>query len=292
MVTRARAMPIRDLVLAVAVVAIWGFNFVVIKVGVADVPPLLLTALRFLFVAPFVFLVPPPRTRARHVVAFGLTLGVVKFGLLFVGIKAGMPAGLSSLILQIQAFFTIGLAFLVLGERPAPLQIAGGVVALLGVGVIAAGQPSAALLPFLLVVAAAFFWGVANIVAKRAGPVDMLSFIVWASLVPPLPLIALSLAFEGPQAIAAAITAPTLTGFGAVLYLAFPSTVFGFAVWNRLMGTYKAATIAPFSLLVPVFGIAGGALVLGERIGPAVIAGAALIVAGLAGTVFGARRPG
>ncbi len=280
----------RDLALALLVVAIWGFNFVVIKVGVADVPPLLLTALRFLFVAPFVLIIAPPRTSAGIVIAFGLTLGVIKFGLLFVSLKAGMPAGLSSLVLQMQAFFTIGLAFALLGERPGPIQIAGCALAFAGVALIAAAQPAAGLVPFALVVAAAFFWGLSNIIAKRAGSVDMLSFIVWASLVPPLPLIALSLVFEGPQAIADALIAPTLTGIGAVLYLAYPTTLFGFAVWNRLLGTYKAATVAPFSLLVPVFGIASGALVLGERIGPAVIAGGALIVAGLAANVYGSRR--
>jgi O-acetylserine/cysteine efflux transporter len=285
-------MPIRDVLLALVVVAIWGFNFVVIKVGVADVPPLLLTGLRFFFAAfPAVFFVRRPTCAWRWVVAFGLVLGVVKFGLLFVGMKAGMPAGLSSLVLQMQAFFTMGLAFLMLGERPKGAQILGALVAAVGIGVIASTRSGdgAPLGPFLMVLGAAACWGLANIVTKKAGTVDMLSFVVWASLAAPLPLFALSLAFEGPAAIGAALAHPSAIAIGAVAYLAWPTTVLGFGIWSSLMSRHAAATVAPFSLLVPIFGMTSAFLVLGEPIGGREAAGAALVVAGLVVNVFGPR---
>lgn len=285
-------MSFRDVLLALVVVAIWGFNFVVIKVGVADVPPLLLTGLRFLFAAlPAVFFVRRPACAWHWVVAFGLILGVVKFGLLFVGMKAGMPAGLSSIVLQMQAFFTMGLAFVFLGEKPAAIQILGAVIAALGIAVIASARAGggAALGPFLMVLAAAACWGLANIVTKKAGRIDMLGFVVWASLVAPLPLFALSLAFEGWPAIVAALAHPTPIAVGAVAYLAWPTTVLGFGIWSNLMSRHAAATVAPFSLLVPVFGMSSAWLVLGEPIGGREAIGAALVVAGLVVNVFGPR---
>ncbi|NLH83706.1 MAG: EamA family transporter [Phyllobacteriaceae bacterium] len=285
-------MPIRDVLLALMVVAIWGFNFVVIAVGVAEVPPLLLTGLRFLFAAlPAVFFVKRPDCDPRWIVAFGLVLGVVKFGLLFVGMKAGMPAGLSSLVLQMQAFFTMGLAFALLGERPKPAQLVGAGIAALGILVIASTRTGAGapLGPFLMVLAAAACWGLANIVTKKAGTRDMLGFVVWASLVAPLPLFALSLVFEGPQAIAAALLHPTWLSIGAVAYLAWPTTVVGFCIWSSLMSRHPAATVAPFSLLVPVFGMSSAYLVLGEPVGGREAIGAALVIAGLVVNVFGPR---
>lgn len=285
-------MPIRDVLLALLVVAIWGFNFVVIAVGVAEVPPLLLTGLRFLFAAlPAVFFVRRPACDLRWVVAFGLVLGVVKFGLLFVGMKAGMPAGLSSLVLQMQAFFTMGLAFLLLGERPKPAQLLGAAVAAFGILVIASTRTGegAPLGPFLMVLAAAACWGLANIVTKKAGTTDMLGFVVWASLVAPLPLFALSFVFEGPAAIAAALFHPTALSIGAVAYLAWPTTVVGFGIWSSLMSRHPAATVAPFSLLVPVVGLSSAMLVLGEPIGGREAIGSALVVGGLVVNVFGPR---
>jgi O-acetylserine/cysteine efflux transporter len=281
----------RDIALALLVVVIWGFNFVVIKVGVAEVPPLFLTGLRFLFAAlPAVFLLPRPKTPAALVIGFGLVLGVVKFGMLFVAIRMGMPAGLSSLVLQMQAFFTMGLAFLLLGERPTRWQLGGAAVAGGGIAVIASGvEAEAGLFPFLLLLAAALSWGVANVITKRAGRIDMLSFVVWASLVPPLPLFALSLAFEGPDAIAAALAAPSALAVGAVLYLAYPTTVLAFGIWNALLSRHPSGTVAPFSLLVPVVGIASGSLVLGEPMTGAAVLGGALVFSGLLLNVFGGR---
>lgn len=284
-------MSLRDVLLALVVVAIWGFNFVVMKVGLASVPPLLLMALRFLVAAvPAVFFLKKPDCAWRWIVGFGLVLGVAKFSLLIVGLKLGMPAGLSSLVLQVQAFFTMGFAMVLLADRPLPVQVGGAVVAALGIAVIASGRlEGASLGPLLLVIAAAACWGLANIIAKKAGRIDMLAFVVWSSLFAPLPLFALSLVFEGPEAVWTALTNLTPLGIGSVLFQAGPTTLFGFAVWNGLLGRLPVSTVAPFSLLVPVFGLTSGWLFLGEAIGPRETIGAVLVIAGLVINVFGPR---
>lgn len=284
-------MSVRDVLLALVVVALWGFNFVVMKWGLESVPPLLLMALRFAFAAvPAVFFIKRPNCAWAWIVGFGLILGVAKFSLLIVGLKLGMPAGLSSLVLQVQAFFTMAFAVVLLGDRPLPVQIGGAVIAALGIAVIGSGRlEGASLGPLLMVIAAAACWGLANIVAKKAGRVDMLAFVVWSSLFAPLPLLALSLTIEGPQAVAAALSGMTWKGIGSVLFQAGPTTLFGFAIWNGLLGRLPVATVAPFSLLVPVFGMTSGVIFLGESIGMREALGAALVIAGLIVNVFGPR---
>jgi len=284
-------MPARHILLALLVTVIWGLNFVVIKVGVGTVPPLLLSALRFAFAAvPAIFFLPRPAADWRIVTGYGFILGVVKFGLLFTAIAVGMPAGLASLVLQAQAFFTILFAALVLKEKPGPHQFLGGVVACLGLVLI--GWPrltGSEMVPFLLTVAAAAAWGVANIVSKRAGRIDMLGFIVWASLVPPIPLLVLSFWIEGWDRMSTALSHLDMTGIGAVAYLAYPTTVIGFGIWGFLMSRHTAATVAPFSLLVPMTGIACASLILGERMLPIEALGGAVIILGLVINTFGLR---
>jgi O-acetylserine/cysteine efflux transporter len=276
-------MPARHSALAVLIAAVWGVNFVVIHAGLQHFPPLLFSALRFTLVAlPAVFLVGRPRVRWYWVVAIGGSLGVLSFGLLFVGIDQGMPAGLSSLVLQMQAIFTIAFAALALGERPRRRQLIGGAIALAGLALIATDRASTApLLPFVLVIGAAAAWGVSNLCTRIAQPPDGLALMVWASLVAPLPLLGLSLAFEGPRAIGDALGAVDLGGIAALAYIVGPSTLFGFAAWTGLVRRYPAAVVAPFTLLVPVFGIAAAALTLGERPSAAELVGAAVVIAGL-----------
>lgn len=283
----------RHIALAVLVAAIWGFNFVVISVGLESFPPLLLSALRFSLAAlPMVFFVGWPRIAWRWVLAVGLVLGVVKFTLLFVGMDVGMSAGLSSLVLQSQAFFTVLLAMMLLKEKPRRQQIAGMVIAFSGMGLIAGSiQTGSSLAGFVLVIAAAAAWGVSNILTKQAAPTDMLRFMVWVSIVPPLPLFLMSWIFEGGDAISAAITGMTLTGVASVFYLAFGATILGFALWGFLIRTYSASLVAPFSLLVPVFGMSFSALLLGETFGPLKLLGAGLVILGLFLTVYQRRIP-
>lgn len=278
--------------LAVLVAVVWGVNFVVIEVGLVHFPPLLFSALRFLVAAlPAVFLVRRPGVALRWVIAVGLVLGVAKFGLLFLGMDQGMPAGLSSLVLQIQAVFTAGLAALLLRERLCPAQIAGMAVAVAGIGVAAADQGATGPVgAFLLVIAAAAFWGLSNILTRRAAPPDALSWIVWVSLVPPLPLLALSLLFEGPSAGVQAAGSLDLTGVAALVYVAGVTTLFGFGAWGLLLRTYDASTVAPYSLLVPVFGMAAAALSRGEPLTPLAALAAALLIGGVALTSLRPRR--
>jgi len=281
----------RDLILALFVVTVWGVNFVAIRWGVDEVAPLLMTALRYLLAAlPAVFFIRRPAVSWTILIGYGFAIGVAQFGLLFVSIKLGMPAGLSSLVMQLQAFFTIGLAVLFLGERPSPVQWLGAAVAFAGIGAIALERlDGAALIPLLMTIAAAFFWGVGNIVTKRAGQIDMLGFVVWSALVPPIPLLALSLLFEGPGAIPAAMQNLTLIGASSLLFISYGATLFGYGTWSMLLSRYPAGLVAPFSLLVPIAGIGSAALLLGEAISGIEIAGSVLVFAGLLLNVFGPR---
>ena len=284
-------MPLVHALAAVLVTVIWGLSFVVIKLGVGAMPPLLLCALRFFFAAlPAVFFIPRPKVPFGNVVAYGFFLGVAQFGLLFAAIALGMPASLASLVMQAQVFFTILFAALFMSERPGLHQIAGGLIGFCGLVVIAVPRLSGSGAgPFLMTVAAAAAWGVANIVSKRAGRVDMLSYVVWASLVAPVPLLGLSLLLDGPAQVFSALTGMSLGTWGAVAYLAYPTTVLAFGIWAYLLSRYPAPTVTPFALLVPVAGILGPALVLGEAMRPIEAIGGAVVVAGLALNVFGGR---
>lgn len=282
-------MSLRDTLLVLAVVVVWGVNFVAIRWGVDEVPPLLLTSLRYVVAAlPAVFFIRRPKVALGILVAYGFAVGVGQFSLLFTAIKLGMPAGLSSLVMQLQAFFTIALAVMFLGERPNPAQLIGALIALGGIGIIALERiGGAALLPFVMTIGAAACWGVANIVTKHAGKIDMLAFVVWSSLVPPIPLYLLSLIFEGPGAVPLALSQITIFGIGSLLFIGWISTVFGYGAWSVLLGRYPASTVAPFTLLVPIAGIGSAALLLGENITGLEAAGSVLVFIGLLLNVFG-----
>ncbi|MEU4161891.1 EamA family transporter [Actinoplanes sp. NPDC026670] len=274
-------MRARDLALAVAVAAVWGFNFVVIHVGLDAFPPLLFSALRFALAAfPALLLVGRPQVPWRWVIAVALILAVTKFSLLFIGMEAGMPAGLSSLVLQSQAVFTMLFAVLLLRERPRPVQVAGLAVAVAGV-VLVAARTTAPLPAFLLVIGAAAAWGLSNVATRKASPPDTLRFMVWVSAVATGPLVVLTLIFDGPAADLAALRAIDTPAVLSLVYIALISTLAGFAAWGFLLKKYGAATVAPFSMLVPFFGIASAALFLGEPVHPIEVAGGVLVVGGV-----------
>ncbi|MET9665957.1 EamA family transporter [Streptomyces sp. NPDC006475] len=270
--------------LAVTVAAVWGVNFVVIELGLGHFPPLLFSALRFLVAAlPAVFFVGRPKVAWKWLIGVGLALGVAKFGLLFIGMDRGMPAGLSSLVLQIQAVFTAVLAAVLLAERPGRARVLGMAVALGGIALAAVDEgTSGPLLGFVLVVAAAACWGVSNVLTRKASPPDALNFMVWVSVVPVLPLLALSLLFEGPSADLHALRSLDWSGAGTIVYVAWGATVFGFGAWGFLLRRYPASAVAPFSLLVPVFGMTSAALLLDESVSPLRWGAAVLLVGGVA----------
>ncbi len=276
-------MPRRHVLLAVAVTVVWGVNFVIIDVGLMSFPPLLFAALRFTLVAfPAVFVFRRPAVPLRWVLGVGTFMSAGQFGLLFVAMHAGLPAGLASLVLQLQALFTIALAVAFLGERPRPLQLAGAAIALTGIGVIAAGRAHGVPLgALLLCVGAAASWGIGNICNRRAQAPDALGLLVWSSLVPPLPLYGLSLLLEGPHRIGHALGAMTVGGILALLYVVIVSTAFGFGSWTWLLRRYPASRVAPFTLLVPPVGILAAWIALGEKPGAAEVAGALIVLAGL-----------
>ena len=277
--------------LAILVAAIWGFSIVVIKVGVSTAPPLLLTGLRFLFAAfPAVFFVRRPTARWPYVAGYGLFIGIIQFGLLFIALKQGLPAGLASVVIQSQVFLTMGLAAVLFGERLKPIQLAGALLAISGIALIAWTRwTGAALGPLLLVLFAALLWSFGNMLSKRSGETNPLGFIVWASVVAPLPLFVLSALTEDHATILRTLTDPTWLSLGSVLFLAWPATILGFGSWSWLLGRYPANQVSPFALLVPVFGLAGGIGLLGEEVQPLALAGSLLVLGGLVLTVLGPR---
>ena len=285
----------RDYLRALAVVVVWGVNFAVIGKGLQDLPPLLFVALRYLFTAfPAILFVKRPGTRWYWVALIALFMNIGQFGLLFVGIERGAPAGLASLLLQSQAIFTLIFATAVIRELPRPAQLAGTVVASAGIAVLALGQASGGpLVPLLMVIGAGACWGAGNICMRLARARSPMGLIVWAALIPPIPLFLLSLWLEGSRADLTAVQHFWPVGFLALAYVVIAATLFGFGTWSSLLRRYPAAAVSPFSLLVPVVGILSAAIFLGERPSPVELLGGAIVLAGLAlvtGVVRGALR--
>jgi O-acetylserine/cysteine efflux transporter len=281
----------RHIALAVVLSVFWGLNFVVITLALTDVPPLLLAAFRFAIAAVPVLFLPKPPVGWGLMIAIAATMFVGQFAFLFPAMAVGMPPGLASIALQIQAFITIAIAAAVLREWPTRRQLAGSAVAFAGLALVAFTVGANGVTPsgFLLLFGAAIFWAVGNVLIRRTGKVDMLSLVSWMSLVPPVPFFLLSLVVEGPARIGAAIGGANWLTLGALLYIAVVSTTFGYAVWGHLLKLYPAATAAPFSLLVPVSGTISAALILHESFGPIRLIGMALILAGLAVLMIGPR---
>ncbi len=278
------AMPIRHFLLALAVVAIWGSNFVVIKLGLNALPPLLFAALRFFFaVLPAIFFLPRPQVGWRNLAAYGLLIGVGQFGMLYLAMRAQISPGLASLVVQTQVFFTLLLVMRLARERVQGYQWLGLALAAGGIAVIASHTDgSTTVLGVLMVLAAAFSWACGNLVGKRAGRVNMLAYMVWTSLFAVPPLILLSLLVEGPAAIAQGLQQAGWGTWAAVLWQSVGNTLFGYGVWGWLLARHAAATIVPMALLVPVFGIGSAALLLGEPLPLWKLGAAALVMSGLA----------
>lgn len=280
-----------DILLALAIVSIWGFNFVVIKIGLHELPPVLLTVLRFAFAAfPLVFFIKRPAIPWHLLCAFGLFQFVLQFTFLFSGMHLGLTPGLASLVMQLQVFFTIGLAILFIGERPRITQLVGALIAFCGMALVAYKlEGKATLIGFLLVIIASACWATGNIVTKKIGKVNPLSLMIWGSLVATPPLIVASLLMEGSATWIAAAQHMNWRTFGSVLYQAYPNTMFAFGAWAVLMRKYPAATVAPFTLLVPIIGMIAATLILDEALQWWKILACALVLGGLAFNQFGQR---
>lgn len=290
-------MQAKDRLLALAIVLVWGVNFVVIKVGLSGMPPMLLGAVRFCLVAfPALLFIPRPRVPWPKLLAYGASISLGQFAFLFYAMAVGMPAGLASLVLQAQAFFTVAIAALWLGEpirwhNVAGMAVAAAGLVLIGVqadhsGLAGAGMTLAG---FLLTLCAAASWATGNIVSKTIGPVDLLGLVVWGALVPIVPFTLLSLWLEGGDVIAYSLTHLSTKSVFAVCYLALVATLFGYTMWGRLLTRYSASRVAPLTLLVPVVGLVSAHALLGETLGTLQQLGALIVMAGLLLNVFGGR---
>ena len=286
-------MRLRDILILCLVAFLWGFNFIVIRWGLDAFPPLLFSALRFaVCLVPIAFGVARPQIPWSQLLLLGTTLGLLVFALLYLGIHFGLGAGLASVVMQAQVFFTLLLASVVLGEELRARTIAASLVAFLGLALIATGgDASFTVLGFALTLAGAFAWGVSNVLMKRLPPVNALNLMVWISIVPPLPLLLASYVFEGPEAISTALQGVSLPGTLTILYTSAVSTIFAYGVWGNLMQKYSASRVAPFALLVPVAGLASARFFLGAELNTAEWLGAAGILLALVINTVGQRRP-
>ncbi len=275
-------------------VAVWGTNFVVIKLALAHLPPLLFAALRFaLAFFPAVLLLPRPAVSWPNLAAYGVLIGVGNFGVLYLAMKGHISPGLASLVIQTQVFFTIVLSMRLARERVQPYQWLALALGAVGIGVIAAHTGGDTTVPgLLMVLLAAFCWACGNMVAKRAGGVNMLAYVVWSSAAAVPPLLALSLLFEGWPAIESGLRHADAATWVAVAWQAFGNTLFGYAAWGWLLARHPAATITPMALLVPVFGMGAASVMLAEPLPLWKLGAAALVLCGLALNVLWPRLRG
>ncbi|MRX10399.1 EamA family transporter [Pseudoduganella sp. FT25W] len=299
MKTSPSAFSTRDLISALIVVIIWGTNFVAMKVGLRNLTPFQMGAARYVFaILPLILFVRPPKLAPKWVIAYGMSQGVGQFGLLFLSLKVGMSASLASVILQTQVFFTAIFGFMLLKEHASRALITGLLLAALGLACFGASSlqsvSSSDITPagFVLCLVGAAMWAVSNIVVRRAQKetpdFDVISFIVWCGAVPVVPFMLLSLAFDDPATRWQWLGAPFIT-WVAVAYVGWISTIIGYAMWTRLLKRHPVNRVAPFSLGVPVVGIASGMLALGDVITAWQWAGVLLIVCSLVCTMFGGR---
>lgn len=290
----------KDTLLALCVVLVWGVNFVVIKLGLEGMPPLLLGALRFCLVAfPAILFIRPPNVPKKQLFYYGITISFGQFAFLFCSLKFGMPAGLASVILQSQAFFTIVLGALLMKERILGSQYVALAVAVIGVVVLGMGSiqddvtVSVPLLSFVLIMCAAFCWATGNIVNKAimltAPKTPILSLIVWSGLVPILPFFLSSWLFEGGEAMQAGLLNIQMVNILALLYLAFVATMIGYGLWGYLLSRYPTNKVAPLSLLVPIVGLITAVLAFDERLNALQIIGALVVMVAMVINTFGSR---
>lgn len=286
-------MSVRDRLLAALVAIVWGINFPATALALEHFPPLLLVALRYTLIAiPTLLLVPRPKVKWCWLLGVGLGIGVLQFTFLYLGMAAGMPSGLASLVLQASAPFTVIIAGIWLRERITPRQAMGIAIAVLGLAAIAFHRSQvAALLPVVLTLCGGLGWAIGNVSTRKAAAPNPLQLTLWACIVPPIPMIIVSLLVEGPARIGASLsTAFTLEALPSVLgllYIVLIATLVGYGIWSSLMARYPSSTVAPFSMLVPVVGVLASFIAFGQTI-DAVEAAAGVAVVG--GVLFASSK--
>ncbi len=274
-------MKISDQLLALLVVFIWGTNFVVIHFGLNELQPFTFAALRFSLVAiPLVFILPKPKVTWSALIGYGLFIGLGQFGLLFWAMREDISPGMASLIIQMQVFFTVFLSSAIFREPLSLRQFVSLIICFVGLSlVIGFTDGTTTLFGVLLVLIAGFSWACGNMVVKTLGKIDMLGFIAWSSLFAVPPLILLSWAFESDAW--PGITNVSHSSWAILVWQVVGNTLIGYALWNRLLIKYTASLVAPWALLVPVFGILASAMILSEPLHWWKLAASALILLGL-----------
>lgn len=258
----------KHLTLAVLVTAVWGLNFPITKLGLAAIDPLLLTALRFTLAAlPWVFFVRRPPIAIGWLAAYGLIFGVAMWALINLGIELGVPPGTAALLIQFSAFFTLGWGVLLFREHLSLGQTLGVGLAALGlISIIFSSPGHATTVGYGLLLVSAFSWSVGNVIIKRSKVREMFAFVVWASLFPPIPLLVLTWLAHGSAPFTSLATHLEWVSVFSILFQVYAATHFCYWGWNLLLREYPVSRVAPLSLLIPVFGIAGSMLMLGHRV--------------------------
>lgn len=274
----------KDLTLAVLLPLLWGFNFIVMKYAVTEASPLFLVTIRFLLATfPLIFFVPKPDAPLASLALFAFAFAVVKFCLLFTAFRMGAPAGVTAVVLQMQAIVTVALSLVMYRERPGARDLAGLALAGAGLAVILYGLPDAgALDPLLFVFAAATAWSCANLVIKSLKRANPTSFVVWTSALATLMLVPLLLVLEGPGVIATTLTSLSAWGWASILYLAYPVSIGTGIIWSRLLTRYPSVKVTPFALAAPAIALLASSLIFGEDLTPTILVGSAAIVLGVA----------
>ncbi|GAB2554909.1 EamA family transporter [Spirosoma aerophilum] len=273
----------KHLLLALITVLIWGVNFIAIHVGLKGFPPMLLCSIRFALAAfPWVFFLPRPKASLKLIAGYGIFTFAIQFGLLFGGVYLGLPAGLSSLVIQVQIFFSMGLAALFFRDIPSLWKITGALISFIGIGIVAGHVSGATTFTgLLLTLLSAFSWSVGNMFTKKVAAQSSLALVVWGSLIATPVMSVLSYIFEGPAVIGASFQHVSMDTGLAVLYIVYLSTFVGYGIWGFLLNTYPTAVIAPFTLLVPVIGLLSAAFFLGEELPVWKLQACLFIMAGL-----------
>ena len=281
----------KHLSLALLVTLVWGVNFPITKLGLRAIDPFVLTGIRFALAAlPLVFFIKRPAVKFRYVVAYGIIFGLGMWGVINYGIQVGVSPGIASLIIQLSVFFTMGWGFLLFKEKIRGAQMIGAVLALIGLaGIISTQEGNHAVLGVMLIVLSAVAWSIGNVIIKKSGVKEIFSFMVWASLIPPVPLFLTAWLMHGTAAFEGLQASLDLTAALSILFQVYLATHFAYWGWNSLLKLYPVSTVAPLSLLIPVFGIASSMLMLDERISTPNLISIGIIIAGLAVGLY--RRP-
>ena len=281
----------KHLSLAVLVTLVWGVNFPITKLGLRAIDPFVLTGIRFALAAlPLVIFIKRPAVKFSYVVAYGIIFGLGMWGVINYGIQVGVSPGIASLIIQLSVFFTMGWGFLLFKEKIRGAQMIGAVLALIGLaGIISTQEGNHAVLGVMLIVLSAVAWSIGNVIIKKSGVKEIFSFMVWASLIPPIPLFLTAWLMHGSAAFEGLQASLDLTAGLSILFQVYLATHFAYWGWNSLLKLYPVSTVAPLSLLIPVFGITSSMLILDERISTPNLISIGIIIVGLAVGLY--RRP-